>query len=150
MASLPISFAIDPPDHGDPIAVVPVVDGIRLTDRIHEFERAAKMETRASSYRGLIPAYYKFGPAEAHYVGRGGRHDKVVLLGCECGEWGCWPLLATVELTEATVTWQDFEQPYRKSRDYSGFGPFEFDRHEYLSALVLIADQWDAASPSRN
>jgi len=31
--------------------------------------------------------------------------------------------------------WSAFSQPFREHRDYSGFGPFEFDRTQYEIAV---------------
>jgi hypothetical protein len=41
-------------DASGEIAVVPLVDDVELTDRIHAFERERGMETRAVSYDGLF------------------------------------------------------------------------------------------------
>ncbi len=118
--------------------IVPTIDDVELTDLIHTFERHEGMETRPASYGGLIPAHFDFGPLDLHYLGnsktRGG--DRVPLLGCSCGEWGCWPLLARIASTQASVSWSEFEQPYRKKRDYSRFGPFRFVRAQYERALA--------------
>src|SRR4051812_46116737 len=56
---------------------------------------------------------------------------KTPVLGCECGEWGCWPLMARIAMTAELVIWDSFEQPHRKTRDYTAFGPFRFDRNQY-------------------
>jgi hypothetical protein len=148
-----ISFAVRPhlDGHGA-LEVVPVVDDRELTDRIHEFEREAGMETRAVSYGGLIPSNFRFGPALAHFCRGAGSpwgeaSAKIPLLGCQCGEWGCWPLVARILIDEPTVTWTEFEQPHRKGRDYSGFGPFVFARATYEDAVSEIAETWDAESP---
>ncbi len=119
--------------------VVPVVDNEPLTTLIDAFERARGYEP-ADGYGGIIPSFYRFGPLDAHYLGRSAPQPsaKVPLLGCECGEWGCWPLLATIRATDETVTWSDFEQPYRKGRDYTEFGPFVFDRAQYDEALARL------------
>lgn len=61
-----------------------------------------------------------------------------VLLGCPCGEWGCWPLTVRVELTDATVRWHDFRTGHR-DWDLSGLGPFVFDRPDYEAALQVIS-----------
>lgn len=54
-----------------------------------------------------------------------GPAEKTVLLGCECGEPGCWPLMARVEVGAEQVAWSDFEQPHRRDNwAYAGFGPF--------------------------
>jgi len=60
---------------------------------------------------------------------------KIALLGCECGEVGCWPLAAEVSISADEVRWSAFEQPFRKERDYSQFGPFVFDQVQYEDAL---------------
>ena len=133
----------------DTVEVVPVVDATRLTDLIHNFERETRMERRAVSYGGLIPAFFKFGPARVHFTASQGAFvrppGKVPLLGCSCGEWGCWPLLARVTTTAVEVRWSDFEQPFRRDRDYSAFGPFVFDRQDYDRALATLSKVWDEA-----
>ena len=142
-----IRFDVHPrADLGNTLEIVPAIDEVDLTDLIHAFERRAELETRASSYGGLIPAHYDFGPIDLHLLGaaKGGASGKVALLGCSCGEWGCWPLLARIVATPSSVTWSDFEQPFRKQRDYSAFGPFSFARGEYERALVDLR----AALPS--
>jgi hypothetical protein len=134
-----IQFVTAPrPDLGAVTEVVPVIDGCKLTDLIHEFERRAGMETRNTSYGGLIPAY--IGPLDLHFLGASRKRDdrSVPLLGCSCGEWGCWPLLARVVATESFVTWTEFRQPHRRERDYSGFGPFSFELRHYKSELVKL------------
>jgi len=60
---------------------------------------------------------------------------RVPLLVCDCGEPGCWPLMATVEVTDHEVVWRDFRQPHREKWDYTALGPFTFDRAEYARAL---------------
>lgn len=60
---------------------------------------------------------------------------RVPLLVCECGEAGCWPLMATVDVTGDTVIWRDFRQPHRKGWSYGGLGPFTFERSQYFAAL---------------
>lgn len=72
------------------------------------------------------------------------------LLVCECGEPGCWPLLADVRLTPAHVVWSQFEQPHRDEESgagqwrYEGLGPFVFLRRDCdqgLSEAVQDADR---------
>ncbi len=148
------AFAIRPHAADGATEVVPMVDGVELTDRIHAFELERGMETRAVSYGGLIPSYFKFGAAPDHYLATEesflNREGKIPVLGCECGEWGCWPLLARVIVGESAVTWTDFEQPHRPERDYSAFGPFVFDRLTYESAIADITAIWSSeASASK-
>ena len=61
-----------------------------------------------------------------------------VLMGCTCGEWGCWPLTCRVEVNESTVRWHSFRNGHRPW-DLSALGPFEFDRTEYEAALGALS-----------
>lgn len=121
--------------------VVPVVDGEELADLIHAFEKRQGWRPGGVSYAGLVPTSFRFGPLRIHFLAAGGAfkvRQKVPLLGCECGEWGCWPLLASVTVDDDAVLWSAFEQPYRPERDYGGFGPFTFDRQEYEGELAAL------------
>lgn len=102
----------------------------------------------AGAYDGLAADARVLPPSE-HFLGRGVRemysaHGKVQLLGCECGESGCWPFLARVVADEERVSWSDFEQPHRSGRgaasrwNYGQLGPFEFSRREYDEALAAL------------
>lgn len=110
-----LSFAIGSRDVGTVVTeIVPVIDGVALTDRVHRFERETGMESREVSYGGLIPACFRFGPAEVHYRAAAGafvEEAKIPVLGCVCGEWGCWPLLRRVVVDPGTVTWSDSNSP---------------------------------------
>lgn len=63
-----------------------------------------------------------------------------VLLGCSCGEWGCWPLAALVTLDDKVVRWSRFRTGHR-DWDLSTLGPFLFDRGQYEAALVSLGLQ---------
>lgn len=144
-----ITFSAEPKsDESGALEVVPVVDGILFTDRVHAFERSAQMEPR-EAYAGLFPESFRFESARLHYTASGGMFVRKLgcapLLGCSCGEWGCWPLWANIAVSCAEVRWSDFEQPYRPDRDYSAFGPFVFARGEYDAALAALSEVWDPA-----
>ncbi|MGC5004714.1 hypothetical protein [Streptomyces sp. DT203] len=47
--------------------------------------------------------------------------------------------MARITATAGLVTWDAFEQPHRKTRDYAAFGPFQFDRHQYDDALRVLS-----------
>src|SRR3954447_10731677 len=105
-----LAFDLEPFEKDDAVfTVVPVIDGNRLTDLIHRFERDAGMEKRDTSYAGLIPGFFRFGTAAEHYQSTG---NKIPILGYACGEWGCWPLMARVRADGERVVWADFEQPH--------------------------------------
>ncbi|HEV2347534.1 MAG TPA: hypothetical protein VGS97_25810 [Actinocrinis sp.] len=46
--------------------------------------------------------------------------------------------MAQITVTPDRVTWSSFEQPHRKTRDYTAFGPFRFDRRQYDDALRAL------------
>jgi hypothetical protein len=122
------------------LVIVPTIDGVPLTELIDRFELTAGMSPAGDAYGGLIPEYFRFGPLDEHFHGRssGVTRSKTPVLACECGEWGCWPLLTDITVTADRVTWDAFEQPHRKTRDYSGFGPMRFDRRQYDEALAVL------------
>lgn len=90
-------------------------------------------------YGGLVPEHFRFGDLSLYFLGSDAsqwpKKGEASLLGCECGEVGCWPLNAGITVNGATVTWSRFQQPYRPDWDYSAFGPFEFDRQQYENAV---------------
>lgn len=84
------------------------------------------------------------GGVDSHMAS--GPHDKTVLASCECGEVGCWPLMASVSLHESAVVWRNFENPHRTERSGAGgrrasgiwnYGElsFTFDRAQYMESL---------------
>ncbi|MFJ9711472.1 hypothetical protein [Streptomyces sp. NPDC101234] len=123
------------------LEVVPCIDGVPLTDLIDRFEADAEMRPAGDAYGGLVPEFYRFGPMEDHFHGRstGAIGPRTPVLGCECGEWACWPLMAGITVTPDHVTWHSFEQPHRTTRDYSGFGRFLFDRRPYDDAVQVLS-----------
>jgi len=135
-----ITFELRPFDQ-DCRQLVPVVGADLLSDLVTDFERTQAYEP-AGGYGGLVLEYYKFGDLARYLVGEqtpwpGAR---VPLLGCACGDWGCWPLVANVSAAEGFVSWDAFAQPHRPGRDYSGFGPFRFDEASYRHAAQDAAD----------
>jgi hypothetical protein len=58
-----------------------------------------------------------------------------VLMGCICGDPGCWPLSTDVEVGEETVTWSRFRNVHRPNWDLTRLGPFVFERSQYEAAL---------------
>lgn len=146
-----ISFAWDPTadrEAGGRGALSVFVDGHDLSQLVGEHEQpyadAEGHPDLAGSYGGLDPRRFDQSVSD-HFLGRTGSDlgcgpsDKTVLLGCICGEPGCWPLMARIEAGEAEVVWRDFEQPHRRSRwSYDDFGPFRFDRVDYDDALSTI------------
>jgi hypothetical protein len=123
------------------VEVVPAIGATLLTTLIDAYEIGAGMSPAGDLYGGLVPALYRFGAMDRHF--RGGSTETfgpaTPVLGGECGEWGCWPLLCRIGVTDREVIWDEFAQPHRPVRDYSGFGPFRFARDRYEDALADLA-----------
>ena len=136
-----VSFTIQPFE--DTLAVTPVVDGTPLPEMIAAFEHEHRFEP-AGGYGGLIPKWFEYGPLDRYFLGDFdkdsyfSRMDRIYLLGCQCGEVGCWPLMARIRTGSESVSWDSFQQPHRKERDYAGFGSFVFDAEQYREALVAL------------
>ncbi len=43
--------------------------------------------------------------------------------------------MARITATTDSVIWDSFEQPHRNTREYTAFGPFQFDRRQYDDTL---------------
>jgi len=125
-----VSFDVDLWDGGPARALTPYVDRVSLVDLVSAYERAAGYDIPCS-YAGLVVDHFDYGDLTAYLTGREG---SVALLGCDCGDVGCWPFQARVE-TGKHVTWRAFNQPHRPKRDYTCFGPFTFDRSQYDAAV---------------
>jgi hypothetical protein len=128
-----VSFEIG---SGNVLAVMPYVEGASLAALVEAYERA-KGYHPAGGYGGLITTYFKRRPPVEYFTGKSeseyGR-GIIYLLGCTCGEVGCWPLIASVNQKDDTIRWNGFVQPHRRGRDYSEFGPFTFSRAQYENA----------------
>lgn len=57
------------------------------------------------AHGGVAAAEAAFGGLVVQGEDRGASAGR----GCECGEWGCWPLMARSTATADTVTWGAFE-----------------------------------------
>lgn len=142
-----VSFEIE---RGEAPAVMPSVDGASLAVLVEAYERAKRYEDPAGGYGGLIPAYFNYGPLDEYFAGKGRSEywtglKGIYLLGCACGEVGCWPLIAAVHRADETIRWDGFIQPFRRERDYGAFGPFTFARAQYEDAVQDLVFRLDLA-----
>ncbi|MEN3615866.1 hypothetical protein AAH979_41060 [Plantactinospora sp. ZYX-F-223] len=142
-----VQFKIRPwgpgPDPGREL--LPYVDDVSLVDLISGYERAAGFDV-PGAYAGVVLDHFNFGDLASYLVGQPDSTywaDKgvIALLGCDCGEVGCWPLEAQVIIDADLVTWRGFVQPFRPRRDYGAFGPFTFRRNQYERAVREVASQ---------
>jgi hypothetical protein len=126
---------------GGALSITPCIDGKPLSSLIAEFEAANGYTDPAAGYGGLAPDYFNYGPllpyfcADAGNQGDSDRNEEIYVLGCECGEVGCWPLMTSVTRLGTGYQWSAFRHPYRPQRNYEGFGPFTFERHQYENAV---------------
>jgi hypothetical protein len=94
-------------------AVVPVVDGVRLTDLVRDFERRAGYEP-SGGYGGVAHVLSRFGPVEGYYLGVATEWlfegYLEILSWAGCREPGCWPLEVQVTADTSWVTWHSFRQ----------------------------------------
>jgi hypothetical protein len=135
-----LTFLIESLGENDPTpSVMPMIEGIRLTELIEKFERSRGYEP-AGGYAGLVPSRINLGPLYEYFMAESPsestRSVGYYLLGCTCGEAGCWPLMARITREEGYVKWDEFTQLFRPERDYSSFGPFSFDLEEYRDAVA--------------
>jgi len=96
----------------------------------------------AGAYAGLSRFTLKPEEFERHLFGMPVLEPddgSVVLLGCNCGDWGCWPLSAQIRLERNTVRWSDFRN-WHRDWDLSALGPFVFDREQYETAVRQVAE----------
>jgi len=144
-----IRFDVSPWDMGGAsfMVIEPIINEVPLRELAEvveaPFASAEGKPQLAGSYAGLGSVERLRWPSR-HYLG-----DPIfswfdtgdtVLLGCECGEWGCWPLTAQVEVADDTVRWSGFRTGHR-DWNLASLGPFEFDRREYEHALGRSAEQ---------
>lgn len=124
------------------VELVPAVDGVSLTQLVGDYESARGL-TPSGGYGGLIPAHFNFGDLATYYLGQNERQwpgtGRMWLLGCDCGEVGCWPLEVITTITDGYVTWTSFRQPHRPAWNYAGFGPFVFEEGQYRHAVAEAA-----------
>ncbi len=140
-----LSFSIQPFDGTR--SVTPYANGKSLVEAVTAFEREQCFDP-VGGCGGLIPDYFNYGPLDKYFLGDFepdsyfANLGSIYLLSCDCGEVGCWPLMAHVETLGETIQWNLFQQPFRKERDYSGFGPFVFDAYEYRKTVAALRDDF--------
>jgi hypothetical protein len=147
-----LGLFIKPGADGTPDEAVFTVNGQPLIDLVRAaeapFAAAEGHADLAGSYCALparvayLPSKHLLGEPEPLYsdLVSTGEGSKAALLVCECGEPGCWPLCARIDVTADLVRWSDFEQPHRtgdgdRHWSYETLGPFEFERAAYEAAL---------------
>jgi hypothetical protein len=146
-------LSFDVKDEDGVTVITPRVDGVLLTALAEQFECSHGMIDPAGGYGGIIREF--FGPFDRYFFGKSETPDFpdaptcIYVLGCECGEVGCWPLTCLVDAGDSEITWHSFEQPHRPARDYSSFGPFVFELEQYKEALRSLPGSDRSRRPVR-
>lgn len=132
----------DPTNEWADVAIF--VDGVSFIELVKRFEES-KGYSPAGGY-GWCPVRDALPPSR-QFLGEPTwpeENGKATLLLCDCQCDGCWNFEARIKVTADYVEWDEFEQIHRRRDavsgfwDYSGFGPFRFDRTAYESALVAV------------
>ena len=145
------TFRVVPSDHAPDTGEVEIlIDGVNLCALVREVEHGQPgAEEIAGRYAGLRADRDVLPPSE-HFLGAPGWRiydygGKTQVLGCECGEPGCWPLVCAIELRADEIVWRNFEQPHRSTGEnhgpvwtYDRLGPFRFERRQYEAALASL------------
>lgn len=124
------------------ILLTPVIDGRSFVELVTEYEEAQKWDD-AGVHEGLVLARRDFEVLPEYLLHgrsllRNLSHKDTVLLGCTCGNIDDGPFYGQVQLSDDLVTWLGFENPMAQGLawDYSGLGPFNFDRGQYEQAVT--------------
>jgi hypothetical protein len=118
---------------GRSTTVEPQVNGVAFSKLVADYETQSAFDP-AGGYGGILPNGFRYGPLKDYFLGRSSSDfwtslGGMYLLGCgDCGEVGCWPIVANVVASASEVSWSNFRQPHRPARDYSRLGPIIFDR----------------------
>jgi hypothetical protein len=142
-----LSFDLCRTLENDATVITPCVDGVLLSSLAEQFEQSHGLTDPAGGYGGLIPEFFHYGMLDRYFLGQSETRyfssapERIYVLGCQCGEVGCWPLTCLVITQDREITWLSFEQPHRPARDYFSFGPFVFDREQYEQALRSLPTQ---------
>jgi len=132
-----------------PRQIVVEINRTPLVDLVSAYEASCGYRP-LGGYAGLIPEHFNFGELVDYFLGRDNgqwpRPGRAWLLGCDCGELGCWPLEAMVHVSDDLVVWSGFRQPHRPDRDYTGFGPYVFDREQYQQAVSAAVAMLESSS----
>lgn len=139
MSKIEFSIRVEELGGGGAQTVVPVIDGISLIElarRVEAGPAAASGEADlAGRYAGLVIGEREW---QQWYTGENPQiwfdDADSCLLGCTCGETGCWPLTARIAYGRHEVRWSSFRTGHRPW-NLTGLGPFRFDRNAYDRAL---------------
>ncbi|MBB6022292.1 hypothetical protein HNR77_003389 [Paenibacillus sp. JGP012] len=143
-----IQFKVEYSEEQEASVISIYVNDESLIERMKRYEAQFESEI-ADLYEGLNIDLVDH--IEAHFTGRLQEDDifnyegKTLVLGCNCGLPGCWPLLVKITEIGDSIIWSHFEQPHRTEDsaggywDYSNFRPLHFHKRDYIEQLNNIS-----------
>lgn len=84
----------------------------------------------AEEFFGPIASMFRLEPDDPH-------HGKTCVLGCDCGDPGCWPLVVRITRKASLIGWSEFSQ-FHREWGY-GLGPYEFNAGAYDQEFQRIS-----------
>ena len=129
-----------------PYGVEILIDGCSLAVLAKVAERpSATLEgcpEMAGEYFGVSPADVVL--PSRHFWGRPACFlydygDGTQILGCDCGDPMCWPLICRIVVSPEQIIWSDFRQVRRPKWDHSNLGPFVFARSQYEAEVEKLS-----------
>lgn len=124
-------------DRGSHARLRVIVNGRGLREQVRDSEQAGAPPGSGPFGAYAYVASYEFpdGLFDGTPADRQLRFgDRVALMGCDCGEIGCWPLIVRITDEGATVRWDDFAQPHRPGWIIEG--SFVFDAVAYRTEVA--------------
>ncbi|MHB8111501.1 MAG: hypothetical protein ACYDHW_15855 [Syntrophorhabdaceae bacterium] len=123
-----------------------LIDEKPFEEMVRAYEKKMLAGDKEANLAGLY--WYLHPNALIEYLEGDGFGDahRIALLGCSCLDEDCWPLVCSMEKQENYIIWYDFFQPHRRHWDYSGFGPFGFEKKQLAAALGSLKEQYKNTS----
>jgi hypothetical protein len=128
-------------DHGAQARLRIVVNGRDLLTVVKELEAPCAEADGATELAGSYHYLSGYTFPSGLFEGRPADPDlraegQVALMGCDCGEVGCWPFLVSITKRSGEVRWSGFRQPFRPRWDYDRLGMLRFDAAAYDAEIA--------------
>ena len=110
-----IHFKIEASQEEEHKALNIYIDNENIIEHIKRYEKQFEPQI-AGGYEGLNINFLQ--NIDEHLLGELNENDlfnydgKTQILGCNCGEPGCWPLLVKIMVNDEIIVWSEFTQPH--------------------------------------
>lgn len=104
--------------------------GLRIEPGQYMYPTIGQLRRTGELSFGYAQRYFVIEPDDSDF-------NATVLLGCNCGEPGCWMLLIKSQTENNVITWSDFRQFHRPAWKYY-LGPYIFDSSKYHQELKRV------------